>query len=167
MNFQFYLEKLFNSKDFQEFKKINEDAYPCSCFFSVDLRGNDNKQHFDYFVPIERKLFSFKLESQGEKVPVDFFSDEDPKKILLNYDFDFEDIKKMISKKMEQEKIKNEIQKMLFSLQNVEGKNLLIGTIFISMMGLLQVHIDIEKMQITSFEKKSFFDIIKVTRKDN
>ena len=60
MNFQFYLEKFFSNKHFQEFKEKNKKAFPCSCFFVIDKKGKDNKQHFDYFTPEDKKLFSFK-----------------------------------------------------------------------------------------------------------
>ena len=46
MNFQFYLEKFFANKHFQEFKEKNKKAFPCSCFFVIDKKGKDNKQHF-------------------------------------------------------------------------------------------------------------------------
>lgn len=36
MNFQFYLEKLFESEEFAEFKKEFPDAYLCSGFFVID-----------------------------------------------------------------------------------------------------------------------------------
>ena len=49
MNFQFYLEKLMDSGDFQKFKKENPNAYLCSGFFSIDKeKGLDNQQHLDY-----------------------------------------------------------------------------------------------------------------------
>jgi len=165
MNFKFYLEKLKCSEIYKDFIKQNPKAYPCSCFFVIDFEGKDNKQHFDYFIPSTKKMFSFKLEAEGEKVPVEMIDNKIPNKISLNHDFDFEEIQKLILEKMLEENIKNKIQKMLFSLQRVDNKDLLIGTIFISMMGILQIHIDIIEKKITLFEKKSFFDMLKTTRK--
>lgn len=165
MNFQFYLEKLKDSKNYKEFIKQNPKAYPCSCFFVIDLEGKDNKQHFDYFISSTKKMFSFKLEENISKVPVEMIDNKTPNKISLNYNFDFEEMQKLIQTKMQEENIKNKIQKMLFSLQKVKGKDVLAGTIFISMMGILQVHIDIIKKKIILFEKKSFFDMLKVAGK--
>ena len=132
--------------------------------FVIDKEGKDKQQHFDYFIPSTKKLFSFKLESGGEKIPVDMIGDKKPTKISMNYDFDFTKIEELITEKMVKEKVKGKLQKMLFSLQKVDGKDLIGGTIFLSMMGLLQVQIDISKMEIICFEKKSFFDIVKVGR---
>ena len=91
------------------------------------------------------------------------FNDVIPNEIGLNYNFDFKEIEKLILIKIEENKVKGSIEKMLFSLQKVEGKELLVGTVFLSMMGMLQVHIDIAEMKIIHFEKKSFFDIVKIS----
>ncbi|MBT4257599.1 hypothetical protein HOD88_00245 [archaeon] len=163
MNFQFYLEKLYANKHFIEFREAEKTAYPCSCFFSVDKKGKDAKQHFDFYIPETKKLFSFKLESGGEKVPVEMLEDTTPNEIGLNYDFDFKEVEKLLLVKMEEGKIKGSIEKMLFSLQKVEGKELLVGTVFLSMMGLIQTHIDISEMKVIHFEKKSFFDMVKIS----
>ncbi|RLG12017.1 hypothetical protein DRN73_03845, partial [Candidatus Pacearchaeota archaeon] len=61
--------------------------------------------------------------------------------------------------------VKKQIQKILFSLQTKNKKNYLIGTIFISGFGLLKVNINLSEIKIIDFEKKSFFDMIKITRK--
>ena len=66
MNFQFYLEKLMDSEDFQNFKRENPDAYLCSGFFSIDKEKEDNQQHLDYYIPELDKMFSFKLLNEGK-----------------------------------------------------------------------------------------------------
>jgi len=161
MNLNFYLEKLHNSEQFKEFVKENSDAYLCSGFFVIDKEGGDNKQHFDYYVPSSKKMFSFRLENKCEKVPIELFDDKVSEKITFEKDFDLKDIERMISSEMEKNEIKNKIQKMLFSLQKVDGKNMLVGTIFISSLGMVKVNLDLESMKIIQFEKKSFFDILK------
>jgi hypothetical protein len=172
MNFQFYLEKLMNSEDFQKFKKENPNAYLCSGFFSIDKeKDDDHQQHLDYYVPELDKMFSFKLLNEGkvEMVPVESFNSaekkEKPNKINDNYDFEFKDIEKMIESKMLDEKINKKVLKFLFSLQNSDGKDFLIGTIFISGLGLLKCGIDIQEKKIIDFEKKNFFDMMKIVKK--
>jgi len=165
MNLQFYFEKLYDSENFQEFKKENPSAYLCSGFFVLDKEGNDNKQHFDFFIPEDKKIFSFQIEKGIEKVPIEMVDEKIPSKVSDNVDFDFLEIEKMIESRMFDEKIKNKIQKVLLSLQNIEGKNFLVGTVFISGLGLLKVNIDIDEKKIIDFEKKSFFDMLKVKKK--
>jgi hypothetical protein len=165
MNFQFYLEKLFVSENFQEFKKENPDAYPCSGFFMIDFEKSDNQFHFDYFIPSTKRMFSFKLESEIEKVPVDIIDKRIPEKLSMNYSFDFDDVVKLIEEKMQQENVKSKIQKVLLSLQKLDKGDFLLGTVFISALGILKVKINISEMKIISFEKKSFLDMMKIIKK--
>ncbi len=166
MNFQFYLEKLFASDEFQKFKSENPDAFLCSCFFAIDKKGKDNKTHFDYYIPSTKKLFSFQLDSGCTLLPVDQLDKNwKPSKISDNHNFDSEEIENMITEKIKAEKIKNTIEKMLLSLQKVDGTEYLAGTIFLSQMALIQVKINLDKKEIEEFKKKTFFDMIKITGK--
>ncbi len=172
MNFQFYLEKLMNSEDFQKFKKEYPKSYLCSGFFSIDReKENEHEQHLDYYVPGLDKIFSFKLLNEGkvEQVPVDSYNNaekkEPPKGLNDHYDFDFKDIEKIVESKMFDEKINKKILKLLFSMQNSDGKDYLVGTVFISGLGLLKFTIDIHEKKVVDFEKKSFFDMMKIIKK--
>src|SRR3989338_6919770 len=72
---------------------------------------------------------------------------------------------KMILNKMKTEKINKQIHKLLLSLQNLKGKHFIVGTIFISGLGILKITIDLEEKKLMDFEKKSFFDIMKIIKK--
>lgn len=165
MNLQFYLEKLHNSKNFKNFMKENSDAFLCSGFFVIDKEGKDNKIHFDYFLPKDKKIISFQLEQDIQQVPVEMFDKRIPEKISVEHDFDFDDIEKMIVMEMEKEGIKNKIQKIILSLQKLKEKDFLVGTVFVSMLGMLKIYISLSEMKITLFEKKSFFDMVNVLKK--
>ena len=82
-----------------------------------------------------------------------------PEKIS-KHEFDFGEIEKMIEEEMEKQNVKNKIQKVILSLQNIKGRDYLICTVFISMLGILKVKIDLSTKEITEFEQKSFFDIM-------
>jgi len=166
MKLQFYLEKLFDSDEFKEFKKKNKDAFFCSGFFSIDKKGKDNKQHIDFFSPKTKELFNFKLEENIELLPTQNFGDEYlPEEMDEKLDFDFEEIENLIEGKMEEEKIDKKIEKILLSLQKIKGTNFLIGTVFITGLGLLKVKLDLDRKKIMDFEKKSFFDMMKIVKK--
>ncbi|MFW5846856.1 MAG: hypothetical protein ACOCUU_01730 [Nanoarchaeota archaeon] len=178
MNFQFYLEKLYDSENFAKFLKENPDAYPTSCFFEIDLSHlknpkakNQDKQHFDYYVPSINKLFSFKLEfseEQIEPIQQEILQANNFPKLALNYSFDFDKIKSLIENEMQKQKISNNIEKMLFSLQKLEkdNKDYLIGTIFLSNLAMLKIKIDIQDMKITEFKKQSFMDMMNIFKKN-
>lgn len=161
MNLQFYLEKLHSSEIFKKFMKENPGAHLCSGFFTMDKEGKDNKRHFDFFVPKTKKMFSFKLEDGVEIMPINIEIGKIPEKLDIDFDFEFEEIEKMLENEMKKQQINSKMQKTILSLQNLKGKPFLIGTIFISMLGLLKIQIDISDMKITEFEKKSFFDMMK------
>ena len=166
MNFQFYREKLEDSKNFEEFKKKNPDAYFCSGFFVIDKEGKDHKIHFDYFLPKKSKIISFQLEEGIQQVPVEVLDKKIPAEVSLELDFNFDDVEELVIKEMEKQGVKSKLQKILFSLQKINAKTFLIGTVFVSMLGLLKVKIDIKNMKITQFEKKSFLEMVTVLKKD-
>lgn len=171
MNLQFYLEKLFASGKFQSFAKENPSAYFCSGFFSIDKENKGNKTHIDYIIPETKKIFSFQLENEVVVVPVEQVGENQKEgqivlgKIADNIDFDFEEIEKMIVEKMNEQEVKSKIQKILLSLQKIDKKNFLVGTIFISGLGMIKIKVDLEEKKIVEFEKKSFFDMMKIVKK--
>jgi len=165
MNLQFYLEKLHHSDEYQDFMLENPDAYMCSGFFVMDFEKADHQNHIDCYAPTLKKIFSFKLENGVQKVPFDNFDNKIPKKLNFGYDFDLDEVEKMIGEKMVEEKVKSKMQKILLSLQNSEGKDLLVATVFVSGLGMLKINIDPISKKILDFDKKSFFDMMKIIRK--
>jgi hypothetical protein len=166
MNIQFYFEKLHDSEEFQEFREKNPESYLCSGFFVIDKEGNDNKSHLDYFSPKDNRIISFQLESMN-KVSMENLGNTVPEEISSDIEFEFDEAENLIIQKMENENINSKVQKILFSLQKIGKDNFLVGTIFISMLGMVKVNINIKEMKITEFEKKSLLDFMKILRKDD
>lgn len=162
MKFQFYHEKLINSEEYQKFLKDNPKAYPCSGFFIVDKEKDQNVVHFDFYLPDEKKIFSFDLSNGVKLIPIDNLDKKVPEKIQLNHTFDLADYEKIIEKEIEKEKVKGTTQKFLFSLQRKDKKDYLVATVFLSNLALIKTSINLETNKIEDFEKKSFFDLIKV-----
>jgi hypothetical protein len=96
---------------------------------------------------------------------VDLLPDKVPEKVSLDFDIDFDEVEKQIYERMRTHGINNRIQKLIFSLQKLEDKDYLTGTVFISMFGLIKVNIDAKTGKIVDFEKKSFFDLVNVFKK--
>ena len=146
--------------------KENKDAYFCSGLFTIDKEKNENEVHFDFYVPSSKKMFSFSLNGEIELKELKIYDERIPEEIHTDFDIDLEDFIKTITKKMENEGVKNSTKKFLFSFQVLEGKAFLLATIFLSNLGLLKVNISIPKGEIVSFEKKSLGDIFKVFKKN-
>ena len=167
MNSQFLFEKLENSDEYKKFISENKNAYLCSGFFVVDLAEKDpeDKFHFDFYIPSNKKTFSFELENGVKLVELERVDGTVMEKVSMKKDFDFDKIKEKLLVEMELKKINNKIQKMIFSLQNKEGKDFLIGTIFLSGLGLIKADLDLSENIFTDFEKKSLFDMMKIIKK--
>ena len=73
--------------------------------------------------------------------------------------------KKLIEDEMKKQGVKSKIETIILSLQEVDNKDYLIATVFVSMLGILKINILLPEKKITLFEKKSFFDIINVLKK--
>ena len=165
MNSHFLFEKLENSDEYKKFKEENPQSYLCSGFFIIDLgESPENKYHFDFYVPEKKQTFSFELEGGIKLISLERDDGKILKEVLMNKPFDFEEIKEILLNEMAERKITNKIQKMIFSLQNNEDKDVLFGTVFISGLGLIRVNIDVFENKITDFEKSSLFDMVKVVK---
>ena len=167
MNSQFLLEKLESSDEYKKFISENKDAYLCSGFFVVDLdeKVPEDKFHFDFYVPSIKKTFSFELENGIKLVELERNSEAVLEKVSMKNNFDLDKLREKILIEMELKKITNKIQKLIFSLQNVDKKDVLIGTIFLSGLGLIKVDVDLAENIFTEFEKKSLFDMMKIMKK--
>ena len=164
MNFQFYYEKLVNSSEYKNFVKKNPKAYPCSSLFILDLEGvgKGNGVHFDFWLPKEKKMNSFRVGEEIQFSEVENFDNRPYEEISVRHDFSFEEIEKLIYDRMLKEDVRGKLQKILFSIQKLEGKEFLVITAFLSNLALLKVTFSLDEMKIVTFEKKSFFDMIKV-----
>ena len=169
MNFQFYYEKLCASDKHKKFLEKHPESYMCSGFFVLDKErgGNGNKVHFDFWDKKSNKMHSFSVVGEVELVPVENFEVRDFEPVATNLAFEVEDFEKIIIERMSKEKISNSIQKILFSFQRLNGKDFLLGTVFLNNLGLIKLTIDLERQEITGFEKKSFFDMLKIVKKKN
>ncbi|MBN1252282.1 MAG: hypothetical protein JXL97_08440 [Bacteroidales bacterium] len=167
MKFQFYYEKLLASDKYLSFKKEHPKAYPCSGFFALDLEnlGKNNQVHFDFWLPDVEKMYSFKVSGPVEFVNVENFDKRAFEKLSMNYTFDLEEVMKVIQSKMDDEKIKGKMKKLLFSLQKMNGVDYLLATVFLDNMAMLKATYDIADKRITDIEKKSFLDIFKIIKK--
>lgn len=166
MNSQFLIEKLESSEEYKKFMKENPTAYLCSGFFDIGADNDSaNKYHFDFYIPGSKKTFSFNLEDGVKLIELERNDEQILDKVLMKDNFDFDKLKEKILIEMELKKVTNKIQKMLFSLQNKDSKDFLIGTIFLSGLGMLKLNFDISENLITEFEKKSIMDMMKIIRK--
>ncbi|MEX0932852.1 MAG: hypothetical protein WDZ77_02010 [Candidatus Pacearchaeota archaeon] len=165
MNLQFYLEKLRNTDSFKNFLKKNPKAFLCSGFFVVPKEEKQGEKiHLDFFSPEKEKVFSFDLGENGKMIPLEDF-EEKPLEVSQKVEMDFNQIEKLVLEEMEKKQIKTKIQKLIFSLQSREGKPFIFGTAFIPMLGMIKFEIDLKNKKVLDLEKKSLFDMVKISSK--
>lgn len=168
MKFQFYYEKLLDSTEYQNFKREHPGAYPCSGFFVIDREsdGKNDVVSFDFWLPQYKKMYSFKVNNHPiEFINVENFDTRDYEELGMNYTFDLHEVEAEIMRRVEAENIKGKVQKLLFSLQKLNGIDYLVITVFMNNMTMLKVTYDIAEEEIDTFEKKSFLDMLKITSK--
>lgn len=145
MNFQFYLEKLNQSEEFKEFLDKFPKAHLTSAFFSIDKTGKeDHSQSIDYYVPQTKEFISFKLSNPIQKIPMQVLEGQTFTKISSNIDFELNEIENIIQEKIKENEIKNSVQKLMYSLQQKENKNYIIGTLFLSNLALVKFVLNLE-----------------------
>lgn len=164
MNLEFFREKLESSEVYKKFIEENPEAYLCSAFFIVDFSGEEkNQYHLDFYDSSKEKWFSFSVDEEIKEIPVNKISEESSKpfKLVGDSNLNFDEVKILIQDKMSQEGIKPVLKKLIMVIQNIDGRDYFVITAFISMLGLLKVHIDCKDKKITLFEKKNFFEMLK------
>ena len=164
MNFKFYTEKLKNSQEYKNFIKDNPKAYFSGGFLAIDIENNGigDEQHLDYYDKGKKEYTSFCISKSCQKSLVELKDKEKiPEEVNENVDFDIDKIKVMIQNEIAKQGMKNKIQKILLSLQAKNKKHYLIGTVFITKLGLIKLQISLEDMIINEFEKKSILDMVK------
>lgn len=166
MDLQFYVEKLYSSENYVPFRDEFPEAYPCGGFFVVDFTGKEKEQaHFDFYDLGTEKAWSFRLEDKNERVLIEQPFAEAPGEIAMNLSCDFDELKEEIETRMKSMGVKNHMEKMLLSLQHLDGKDYFVGTIFLSMMGMLKIKYNLSDRVLEDVEKKSFMDFLKVEKK--
>ena len=89
MNLKFYVEKLRNSEVFKNFMRMHPDSFACSGFFVIDKTGKEiDKQHFDFYLPKDKKIISIQLENM-QLVPLEIFG-KIPETISFECNVDFD-----------------------------------------------------------------------------
>jgi hypothetical protein len=129
----------------------------------IDKKGNDNKQHFDFYVPSEKKIISFEMENKGRQVPIDPINDRVPGHLREEFDFEFDEVESLVEESMRKNEVKAKIEKIMVSLQESpeDNKPYLICTVFLSGLGMANVTISVQNKRVISFEKKSFFNLLR------
>jgi len=168
LTFASTLEQIETSEAFKNFKEKNPKIELCAGFFIIDYEQNKNQQQLDYCLP-DNRTFTFILNPETKEITIKeaekIQGQQDKKLGKLNPDIkaDLDDVEKILSEKLKQEKIDKKLNKIIAILHKSSETNKQIWNLNCMLAGLeiLQVHIDSMSGDILKFDKKSMFDFIK------
>ena len=162
MKIQPYFDKLKSSKEYNNFISKNPNAYLSSGFFVLDFQTKKNMHQIDYYVPGNKKIQTFILDSK------EVISKESetlnkivPKKIDQNISLDLDVLKGLVEDEMKNHTITTKLQKIIAIIQNVEGKLVWNLNCITTDMGIIKVHISDRDHSILKFDKINLYDVMK------
>lgn len=162
MKIQPYIDKLNNSKAFQDFKTKNPTSYFSAGFFVMDFETKKNIHQIDYYIPETKKMETFILD--GDEVTSkegEGTNKKIPGKIESEIKLDLDVLKGLVEDEMKNQTITKKIHKIIAIIQNIDGKLVWNLNCITSDMGIMKVHIEDTSHSILKFNKVNLFDAIK------
>ncbi len=161
MKIQPYIEKLNSSKEFKKFKDKYNDAFLVAGFFVLDLEMQQNIHQIDFFIPSQKKIAAFTLDSGVNLQILDTMSEKTPEKLDMNTNIDLDAIEGILEDEMKNRNMTEEIKKIIAVIQNIKGKKIWNLNCVLSGMEILKAHVEDESQTVLKMEKLSFTDIVK------
>lgn len=161
MKIQPYIEKLNSSNEFKKFKEKYNDAFLVAGFFVLDLESSQNIHQIDFFIPSQKKIAAFTLDSGVTIQILDAMSEKIPEKLDIKTNIDLDAIEGILEDEMKNRNITEEIKKIIAVIQNIKGKKIWNLNCVLSGMEILKAHVEDESQTVLKMEKLSFTDIVK------
>ena len=162
MKIQPYFDKLKSSKEYNNFISKNPSAYLSSGFFVLDFQTNKNMHQIDYYIPKNKKIQTFILDSKEViSKESETLNQIVPKKINQNISLDLDVLKGLVEDEMKNHTITTKLQKIIAIIQNVEGKLVWNLNCITTDMGIIKVHISDRDNSILKFDKINLYDVMK------
>jgi len=166
MSFNTLLQKIQESKEFQNFKQQNPEAQLVAGFFILDFLSNDNKETLDY--KVNQDIFTFTLKDNQIQINKDKLinNEKSPQLTKLNpiIQIDTQELKNIVQTQAQNNNIQAKLNKIIAVLQTYNQKQIWNLTCMLDQLIILNIHIDSNTKEITKFERKSMMDLIKRTK---
>jgi hypothetical protein len=156
-----YVEKLEKSHEYKEFHKKHKDAFMAAGFFVLDLETKKNLHQLDFYVPKEKKIAAFTLDSGIKVQLLETFNEKVPEKLNLEVKTDLDALYGILEDEMKNRGITEQVKKIVAVLQNIEGKTLWNLNCVLSGMEILRAHVDDDTQSVLKMEKFSMMELIK------
>ncbi len=154
------------SKEYNEFKKDNKDAFLLSLFFIVSPKFEIEIEQVNYFLPKNNKVMSFILNNYGIQTKLDELYNKQSHLEKTNNELDtrikvdLEEMKSVIDEKASNKK-NGDLTKTILVFQELNGKPCWNLTFMFSGLKLLNVIIDAKTGKIDKEEVTNLADMMK------
>ncbi len=167
LSFKSTLEKIEQSRAFENFKKQHENVELCAGFFVLDKessKGEEKNQiQLDYLV--DDDIYTFILNDEITIKKAEQIQGQKQKIQKLNLDnikIDLQDIEKIIGEEFEKRNVNKKITKIIAIIQKPQNMEEIWNlTCMVQGMEIIRIHLDAGSGIIKKFEKVNMFDFIK------
>src|SRR3989338_932128 len=155
-----YVERLEKSKEYKDFRKKYKNSFMAVCFFVLDLELGKNIHQLDFYVPSEKKIAAFTLDSGVKVQLLETMNNKVPEKLDMNTNVDLDALHGILEDEMKNRNITDEIKKIVAILQNIDGKKLWNLNCVLSGMQILRAHVDDASKSVLKMERLSMMDLM-------
>ncbi len=167
MKIQPYLDKLNASQQYKDFTKKFPDAFMAAGFFVIDFEGGNNVHQLDFYVPSQKKIAAFTLDSNVGMQMLDGINEQVPKKLEPNARIDLDALQGIIEDEMKNRGMTEELKKMIAVLQNIDGKKVWNVNCVLSGLHILKANVEDDSKSILEMEKRSILEFVKPVAMEN
>ena len=164
--------KLEKSEALKDLKKNNDakGAFFCAGFFILNFKQNIFEYSMDF--RDQAKIYTFKLpEDKGDiilqsediipsKKQLDEIKLEEFKRVKV----DIENIRAIVEKQLEQNKVSNKLEELIAVLQMEDNKLIWNLTCMCEGFTIISMHIDAQSGNVIKFEKRNLLDFVSVRK---
>ncbi|MBS3090816.1 hypothetical protein J4217_00010 [Candidatus Pacearchaeota archaeon] len=155
-----YVERLEKSKEYKDFRKKYKNSFMAVGFFVLDLELGKNIHQLDFYVPSEKKIAAFTLDSGVKVQLLETMNNKVPEKLDMNTNVDLDALHGILEDEMKNRNITDEIKKIVAILQNIDGKKLWNLNCVLSGMQILRAHVDDASKSVLKMERLSMMDLM-------
>ncbi len=164
MLFKTLFQKIESSKAFERFKQDYENAELVIGYFVLDFIGIGNQFQLDY--KTDNKIFSFSIDinnqiSMKQEELIQTETKQELKSISPNINIDLNKLQEIIKNKLREEKITQELQKIIAILQIYNNEQAWNTTCIFEGLIIINIVINSQTGKIIKFEKKNLTDFIR------
>ena len=167
------LTKLEKSQAYKDFQKSEENkkAFFCAGFFILNFKSNASEYSLDF--RDDKNIFTFKVpindsdevimrqeELIQSRKPLEKLNEKEAGKIKT----DIEDLKGIVEKELEKNKVTNKLEEIIAVIQMLDGKLAWNLTCMCEGFTIITVQIDALSAKIIKFEKKNLMDFVSVKK---